>query len=52
MKKADKETYLAYRIKKVLDDVLSDLMKSRRNQHIEKVNGLGAEINSYLMWIR
>jgi len=49
MKKADKETYLAYRIKKVLDDVLSDLMKNRRNQYIEKVNGLKAEINSYLM---
>ncbi len=52
MKKADKETYLAYRIKKVLDDVLSDLMKNRRNQYIEKVNGLEAEINSYLMWIQ
>lgn len=52
MKKADKETYLAYRIKKVLDDVLSDLMKNRRNQYIEKVNGLEAEINSYLMLIR
>ena len=37
---------------KMLNDVLTDLMKSRRNQHIEKVNGLGAEINSYLMWIR
>ena len=52
MKKADKETYLAYRIKKVLDDVLSDLMKNRRNQYIEKVNGLEAEINSYLMCIQ
>lgn len=36
----------------MLDDILSDLMKSRRNQHIKKVNGLEAEINSYLMWIR
>lgn len=52
MKKADKETYLAYRIKKVLEYVLSYLMKNRRNQYIEKVNGLEAEINSYLMWIR
>ncbi len=52
MKKADKETYLAYRIKKVLDDVLSDLMKNKRNKYIEKVNGSEAEINSYLMWIR
>ena len=36
----------------MLHDILGDLMKRRRNQHIEKVNGLEAEINSYLMWIR
>ena len=37
---------------KMLDDVLSDLMKNRHNQHIEKINGLEAEIKSYLMWIQ